>query len=203
MDHRIAKLTESLRRIGEIEVTDWDFAELLHRDVEDLEVTRALRRLGRMRVTEWDFKDVLPAVNRLARKEVDLVDAFRRAAAYRVMEWDFRNPTGHHDKTGAATADAYLSPEEMQALIQRLKSFLGFVAGGLTEYPEHARITVTESAPTLLRFRLILVKRDAAMLIGHGGHTAAAIRRIMQGAGTAKGVNVLLNILTHEEAAGS
>jgi predicted RNA-binding protein YlqC (UPF0109 family) len=40
-------------------------------------------------------------------------------------------------------------------------------------------------------------------LIGHGGHTAAAIRRILQNAGQRHGVHVILNILSHEEAAMS
>jgi uncharacterized protein len=191
----MSRFTESLKRIGAIEVTDWDFAELLHRDIEDLQVARSLRRLSRMRVTEWDFKDVLPAVNRLAHREVDLVDIFKRAAAYRVMEWDFKSPAP--SKAG----ESPVSDEEVRSLGERLKNFLGFVAAGLIEQPGHARITVTEIAPAVLCFRLILVKRDSAILIGHGGHGAAAIRRIMQASGEAKRVKILLRVLTHEEAA--
>jgi predicted RNA-binding protein YlqC (UPF0109 family) len=193
----MSKFTESLKRLGDIEVTDWDFAELLHRDIEDLEVTRSLRRLGRMRVTEWEFKDVLPAMNRLAHKEVNLVDIFRRAAAYRVMEWDFKTATTRPHKAG----EAPVSDEEIRSLSQCLERFLSFVATGLIEQPGHARITVSEIAPAVLCFRLILVKRDAAILIGHGGHGAAAIRRIMQAIGQAKRVNILLKVMTHEEAA--
>ena len=201
MQNRLSKFTASLKRIGDIEVTDWDFVELLNRDVEDLELTRSLRRLGGVRVTEWEFKDVLPAVNRFAHKEVDLVDIFKRAAAYRVMEWDFRDAIRHHAEAGGKPADAPLSDEEMRGLIQRLEGFLGFVAAGLIEQPRHARIMVREIAPSLWCFRLVLVKRDAAILIGHGGHGAAAIRRIMQALGEAKRVKILLKVMTHEEAA--
>jgi predicted RNA-binding protein YlqC (UPF0109 family) len=60
---------------------------------------------------------------------------------------------------------------------------------------------VTEIAPAVLCFSLILVKRDTAILIGHGGHGAAAIRRILQAIGEANRVKILLRVMTHEEAA--
>lgn len=194
---RMSRFTESLKRIGDIEVTEWDFAQLLHRDIEDLEVTRSLRRLGGMRVTEWEFKDVLPAMNRLAHKEVDLVDIFKRAAAYRVMEWDFNTTARSQSKAG----ELPVSDEEIGSISRRLEKFLGFVAAGLIEQPAHARISMRQIAPAVLCFRLILVKRDAAILIGHGGHGAAAIRRIMQAVGETRRVKILLRVLTHEEAA--
>lgn len=205
MQKRISKLAGSLKRIGDIEVNDWDFMELLHKDIRDLEVARSLRRLGKMRVTEWEFKDVLPAVNKLAHKEVDLGDIFRRAAAYRVMEWDFREAFGsHHDGSADSprmNARKPPSTAEIGALSARLTRFLASTAHELIEEPAHAQVMVREIQPAVLCFTMVLLRRDAATLIGHGGHTAAAIRRLMQAVGLSQGVHVLLRVLSHEEFA--
>lgn len=205
--NRLARLAKSIKEIGDIEVTDWDFMEILHTNVEDLEVARSLRRLGRIRVTDWEFRDVLPAVNKIAHKEVHLVDAFKRAAAYRVMEWDFRDLLDDDEDDGENQAGGMHrsapSGEELQRIIRSFTSFLGFVCRGLIEHPDHACIKVVEIEPGVLRFKLVLVKRDAAALIGHGGHTAAAIRRLLQAAGRRQGVHVLLAVLSHEEDAGT
>jgi len=176
---------------------------ILHKDIKDLEFARSLRKLGSIRVTEWEFSDVLPAVNRLAHKEVDLVNILKRTANYRVTDWDLRDLLRHHEEAGdydrmRATP---ASPEEMQALILRLTRFLGFVTQGLIEMPEHARIKAIELEPGVLRFKLVLVQRDAAALIGHGGHTAAAIRKLIKDAGRRQGAHVLLQVLSHEEEA--
>ena len=176
---------------------------ILHTDIKDLEVTRSLRRLGSIRVTEWDFSDVLPTVSRLAHKEVDLVDIFKRTCNYRVTEWDFRDLLHSHLKDEERKSPTPPSPEEMQAIIHRLTAFLGFVTEGLVEQPQHARIKVAEMQPVMLRFKLVLVRRDTAALIGHGGHSAAAIRRLMQDAGHRQGVQVLLQVLSHEEDAAT
>lgn len=177
---------------------------ILHTDIKDLELTRSLRRLGSIRVTDWEFSDVLPAVSRLAHKEVDLVDIFKRTCNYRVTDWDFRDLLHSHlSEKDEDESTAQLSPEEMQAIIHRLTAFLGFVTEGLVEQPQHARIKVAEIQPGLLRFKLVLVRRDTAALIGHGGHSAAAIRRLMQDAGHRQGVQVLLQVLSHEEDAAT
>jgi predicted RNA-binding protein YlqC (UPF0109 family) len=91
--------------------------------------------------------------------------------------------------------------EELQQIIRSFTAFLGFVSRGLIEHPDHARIKVAEIEPGVIRFKLVMVKRDAAALIGHGGHTAAAIRRLLQAAGRRHGVHVLLAVLSHEEDA--
>lgn len=193
MSKRIHKLTSSLREIGEIEVTEADFLELMHKDIRDLEITRSLRKLGNCKVMEWDFRDVLPAVNKLAHQEVDIAGFLKRTAHYKVMEWDFRSMlSARQDKLQP-------DPAEMQALILRLKNFLQFTAVNLIDGPDHAQIKVSEIAQGVLDFRLVMMKRDVAMLIGTGGHTAAAIRGMMKAAAARHGVQVLLRIHSHEE----
>jgi uncharacterized protein len=198
MPNPISKLASSIKHLGEIQVTELDFMDLLNKDIRELEIGRSLRKLGNIRVMEWDFRTVLPAVNKLAHKEVDLVDIVKRTARYKVMEWDFRNalnPEGEPAPSGKQELD----PGEMQALIVRLKNFLQYVAVNLIDEPNHAQIKVQEIAPKVLRFRIILVKRDVAMLIGKEGHTASAIRNILKAAAGIHGVAALLQIHSHEE----
>jgi hypothetical protein len=194
MPKRISKIATSLKHLGEIQVAELDFVDLLNKDIKELEIGRSLRRLGNIRVTEWDFRNVLPAVNKLAQQEVDIIDIVRRTASYKVMEWDFRNT-----KPAAPLADGSISQEEMQAIILRLKNFLQFVVANLIDEPKHAQIKVREIAPKVLRFKVVLVKRDVAMLIGREGHTASAIRSILKTAAGLNGVQALLDIHSHEE----
>lgn len=197
----VSGIAKSLRQLGEIQVNDWDFEGLLHKDIRDLEFTKSLRRLGSIQVMEWDFRDVLAAVNRLAQKEVDLVDLAKRLADYKVMEWDFRSAhsAGSAVIQPSAPVKTLLRHEELQALIVRLRDFLQFAVVNLIDEPKYAHVKVSEIAPNVLRFKLVLVKRDVSMLIGTGGHTAAAIRNLMKGVAGEKGVAVLLQILSHEE----
>jgi hypothetical protein len=146
---------------------------------------------------DWDFRNALPAMNRLANQEVDLVGLLKRTAHYKVMEWDFRSSLRDENKHGMP--EPHLTAEEMQALIVRLKDFLQYVVANLIDEPGHAQVKVLEIAPNVLRFRLVLVKRDVAMLIGMQGHTASAIRSLLKAAAGLHGVLVLLEILSHEE----
>jgi predicted RNA-binding protein YlqC (UPF0109 family) len=193
MPKRTSKFSNSLKQLGEIQVTEWDFMDLLNKDIGDLEITHSLRRLGNMRVMEWDFKTVLPAVNRLAHQEVDLIGFVKRTARYKVLDWDFRSPLP------AKPLERCLSPADMQALVVRLKSFLQYVVVRLIDEPGHAQIKVREIQPNVLRFKLVLVQRDVAMLIGREGHTASAIRNILKAAAGSHGVRALLQIHSHEE----
>ncbi|MEX1116149.1 MAG: KH domain-containing protein [Akkermansiaceae bacterium] len=196
MPNHVSKFTKSLKRLGEIQVTEWDFMDLLNKDVSELKISRSLKRLGNIRVMEWDFRTVMPAVNKLANQEVDLVDMIKRTAHYKVIEWDFRSAL---PPAPSASGSKGLTAEEMQGLMLRLKNFLQYVAVNLTDEPSRAQIKVQEIAPNVLRFRLILVKRDVALLIGHGGHTAAAIRALLKTAAGTSGVHALLVICSHEE----
>lgn len=202
MSNQFSKLATSLKHLGDIEVNDWDFKALLNKDIKDLEVSRSLRRLGNVQVMDWDFRTVLPAVNRLAHQEVDLIDLIRRTANYKVMEWDFRNPTHPLDEEADDGTAIPIDPEEMQALILRLKNFLEYVVVNLIDEPSHAQIKVREIEPGVLRFKLILVNRDVSMLIGREGHTAAAVRSVLQAASRIHGVQTILQIHSHETEAG-
>ena len=203
MAKRISKFATSLKQLGDIQVSDLDFVELLNKDIRELEISHSLRRLGNIRVMEWDFRTILPAVNKLAHQEVDLVNLVKRTAHYKVMEWDFRSALHAESKAApqepGGSSENRLSPEEMQALIVRLKNFLQFVVVNLIDEPNHAQIKVQEIGPTVLRFKLVLVKRDVAMLIGRQGHTAAAIRGTLKAAAAMSGAQVLLQIHSHEE----
>lgn len=195
MPKRISKVASSLKHLGEIQVNEWDFMSLMNRDISELELTRSLRRLGNLQVMEWDFKTVLPAVNKLANKEVDLIRFVKRTAQYKVIDWDFRSAP----KTEGNAAAERITDEEMQAVIVRLKSFLEYVVVNLIDEPGHAQIKVQQIGPNVLRFKLVLVKRDVAMLIGREGHTAAAIRSILKSAAGMNGVQALLQIHSHEQ----
>ena len=203
MAKRISKLTHSLKQLGQIQVTDWDFMALLHTDIRELEITRSLRRLGRSQVMEWDFRTILPAVKKTANQEVDLLSFVKRIANYKVMEWDFRSAVPAEPKPAphqpAQALGKSLSRSEMQAITLRLKNFLQYVVVHLIDEPNHAQIKVAEIGPTGLRFRLVLVKRDVAMLIGREGLTAAAIRSILKAVAGIHGVQALLQIHSHEE----
>lgn len=187
MAKRISRITSSLKQLGEIQVNDWDFMALLHKDIGELEVGRSLRRLGEIQVLEWDFRTALPAVAKLANTEVDLVDLVKKTAAYKVLEWDF------HSKPVLA----------VDALSLRLMDFLHYVTAQLANEPGHAHIRVEKLAEDVLRFRLLVTHRDEPLLTGRGGETASAIRRLMKAAGHPHGVHVLLEIMTHEKAAKS
>lgn len=198
MSKSTARFTDSLKHLGEIQVNEWDFMALLNKDIKDVEIRQSLRKLGSIRVMEWDFRSVLPAVNKLASQEVDLVGIIKRTANYKLMEWDFRKPFPAERKH-APHEEAGLSREEMQALVVHLKAFLQYVVVNLIDEPGHAQVRIQEIAPSVLRLKLVLTKRDVAMLIGREGHTAAAIRRILKATAGADGVHALLEIQSHDE----
>ncbi len=60
---------------------------------------------------------------------------------------------------------------------------------------------MAELAPKKLRFKLILAQGDVAMLIGRNGFTASAIRSVLKAAAEREGVQVNLQIHSHEEEA--
>jgi predicted RNA-binding protein YlqC (UPF0109 family) len=195
MPRRASKIADSLKQLGAIQVTDWDFMGLLNTEIKELEISRSLSRLGRTQVMEWDFRAALPAVKRVANQEVDLVSLLKRTASYKVMDWDFKSVRP------MVPAAPSISRDDMQAILVRLKNFLQYVAVNLIDEPDHAQIKVTEMGPTGLRFKLVLVKKDVVLLIGREGHTAAAIRNILKAAAATHGVQVLLQIHSHEEEA--
>ncbi len=89
----------------------------------------------------------------------------------------------------------------MQAVTDRLKNFLQYVAVNLIDEPSQAQLKVAELGPKRLRFKLVLAKVDVAMLIGRNGFTASAIRSVLKAAADREGVQVSLQIHSHEEEA--
>ncbi len=89
----------------------------------------------------------------------------------------------------------------MHAVTDRLKNFLQFVAVKLIDKPEQAQLKVAELGPKRLRFKLVLGREDVAMLIGRNGFTASAIRSVLKAAAEKEGVQVTLQIHSHEEEA--
>ncbi len=87
----------------------------------------------------------------------------------------------------------------MQAVTDRLKNFLQYVAVNLIEDPSKAQLKMAELGPKRLRFKLILAKGDVALLIGRNGFTASAIRSVLKAAADKEGVQVSLQIHSHEE----
>lgn len=196
MESRIAKIASSLKQIGDIQVTEWDFMGLLNTEIRELEFARSLRRLGAIRVTEWDFSEVIPAIRETANREVDLSRIFRKAARTRIMERDFNSKVGSvENPSSSATLGKHPKRERVKA---NLEGFLGYAVAHLIDEPEQARIRLKEMGPSGLCFQVLLAERDVAALIGRGGHTAAALRRILQAVGARDGVQVLLHIQTHE-----
>ena len=203
MPKRTSKPVRSNKKPAETDIPERDFMSLLHTDIKELEITRSLKRLGSIQVMEWDFRTVLPAVRKIANQEVDLIDLVKRTAQYKVIDWDFRSALPAKRKPAPPEPTIplrqYLSRAEMQTLAAGLRDFLQFVVANLLDEPDHAQIEVTELGPTGLRFKLVLGKREMAMLIGREGVTAAAIRNILKAAAGMKGVQALLQIQSREE----
>ncbi len=91
----------------------------------------------------------------------------------------------------------------MQAVTDRLKNFLQYVAVNLIDEPAQAQLRVAELGPKKLRFKLILAQQDVAVLIGRNGFTASAIRSVLKAAADREGVQVSLQIHSHEEEAAA
>jgi predicted RNA-binding protein YlqC (UPF0109 family) len=197
MPKRISEITDSIRELGEIQVTDWDLMGLLNKDLKELEIGRSLRKLGNKKVMEWDFGTALPTVHKLAHREVDVIGWVKRAARFKVMEWDFRSTL-----QGAGDPSEVPDPGEMQELIVRLRSFLHFVAMNLIDEPDRAEIRIQEIGPGVVRFKLVVAEKDLKTMLGRDGSTASAVRNLLKAAALADGAHALLEIHSHEEGAG-
>jgi predicted RNA-binding protein YlqC (UPF0109 family) len=199
MTTRISEIADSLRQLGDIQVSEWDFKALLNKDIKDLEIGSSLRKLGNRKVMDWDFKTALPAVHKIAHQEVDLVGWVKRAAQYKVIDWDFRGASDDDGGQASAASRRLPDAEEQQELMVRLRSFLHFTAVNLIDEPEQAEIRIQEIGPGAFRFKLVVTPQDLKVLIGREGATGAAIRNLLKMAALEKGVHVLLQIISHEE----
>lgn len=196
MPKHVSNLSKTLKDLGEIQVTDWELPEFLRKDISELEIGRSLNNIGKIQITEWDLKDIIPSLKELARKEVDVLGMLKRAADYKVTDWDLREAL-----LKSWANERKLSRKQVAAVGEQLRGYLQFVVEQLVEEPEYAVILVDELAPQFLRFKIVLKKRDQAMLIGMNGYTAGPIRRILKDTALNRGVYALLHIESHEEAA--
>ncbi len=89
----------------------------------------------------------------------------------------------------------------MQAVTEKLRNFLQYVAVNLIDEPSQAQLKVAELGAKRVRFKLVLAQADVAMLIGRNGFTASAIRSVLKAAAEKEGVQVSLQIHSHEEEA--
>lgn len=90
---------------------------------------------------------------------------------------------------------------DMSPVTERLRNFLQYVAVKLIDDPGQAQLKVAELSPKKVRFKLVLSKMDVAMLIGRNGFTASAIRNVLKAAADKEGVQITLQIHSHEEEA--
>jgi len=89
----------------------------------------------------------------------------------------------------------------MQQVSDQLRNFLQYVAVQFIDHPEKAQLRVAQVGPKRLRFKLILDSSDVALLIGRNGFTASAVRSVLKAAADREGVQVSLQIHSHEEEA--
>lgn len=180
----MSDITKSLRQIGEIQVNDWDFAGLLHKD---LEVAESLRKLGNIKVNDWDFKSTLPKVHEIAHKEIDLPEILKRAAAIKVLDLDFSDPK---EKSREAA---------IRGFCQRMRDFLNFIVSRLANEPEKVEFHISEPSPGVIRFRILLTRKDLKEVIGRDGATASAIRGLLKQRASAQGLRALLELRSFDE----
>ena len=104
-------------------------------------------------------------------------------------------------QTGLAGNTLTVHTSTMQPATERLRNFLQYVAVKLIDDPAQAQLKVAELAPKKLRFKLVLAPADVAMLIGRNGFTASAIRSVLKAAAEQEGMQVSLQIHSHDEEA--
>ncbi len=182
-------ITRKLRKLGDIQVNDWEFPQFLNKDIKDLEIGKSLKRLGKVQVTEWKFSDVLPAINKVAQTEIDIDGFVRRTANYKVTEWDFRDALPGNKKKRVST------------IIESLSAYLEFSISSLINEPKYLSLHAKEIAPRVIQFNAVMTRKDTAQLIGMDGKTAGPIRRLLKAAANHHGASALLKIQSHEEAA--
>ena len=81
----------------------------------------------------------------------------------------------------------------------QMRDFLQFTAVQLIDHPEKAQLRMAEVEDGHYRFRLIVEKEDVAILIGKNGFTASTLRSLLKAAAEKFGVQVSLQIHSHEE----
>jgi len=87
----------------------------------------------------------------------------------------------------------------MRETTDQIKDFLQFITLQFIEHPDEAQLRVVEVDQSHVRFRIIAAQSDVALLIGRNGFTISAIRNVMKAAASRLGLQVSLQIHSHEE----
>jgi uncharacterized protein len=173
MSKRVSKTVKPDKGSGKEKAEPGEFIKLLKTDIKDLEIGDTLKRLGNLQVNDWEIRRPKRAAKAV---ETKLSTKAKGAAK--------KSKSRHHE-----------------LLAEQLKNFLLYVATNLIEEPSRVLIHASDISPKVLRLRLVLVQRDLSMLVGRGGDTAEVIRSILKARGREHGVDVLLQIISHEEYA--
>ncbi len=75
-----------------------------------------------------------------------------------------------------------------------MEHFLRYVIRELVEFPDEVAIAKTE-APQRIVFQVAMRKSDLGRIIGRGGHTVEALRRLLNAAASKRGLRASLQIL--------
>ena len=164
---------------------------LMHTDIKDLKISRKLRELGEIRVNDWELGDVLPAVRELAKREVDVPELLRKTANYRVFEIDFEGKSRKHPKSEGVA--------KINAAFKQAESFINYLFEKLARGEEKAEIKRVEHRPNHHLVVVVLSHHGASAFIGRGGHTAEAVRSVIQGIGARAGVVFELKVVEANE----
>jgi uncharacterized protein len=77
-----------------------------------------------------------------------------------------------------------------------MKEVLEYLARSLVDDPDAVRVSEsTEGDGAVVVLRLSVAPDDMGKVIGKGGRTARAIRRVVQAAGTREGVRAIVEIV--------
>jgi predicted RNA-binding protein YlqC (UPF0109 family) len=87
----------------------------------------------------------------------------------------------------------------MRETTDQIKDFLQFITLQFIKHPDQAQLRVAEVDENHIRFRLIVAQSDVAILIGRNGFTASAIRNVIKAVADRQGIQVSLQIHSHEE----
>lgn len=195
MAKRVRNISKSLKKIGDLQVNDWELPQVFNKNISELEIRQSLGRLGNIQVTDWELRSAINSIQHLANKEVDVVSFLKNAADYKVIDWDFREALSKSKSEPKLLSDA-----DLQAVIERLQGYLEFVIKPLIKQPRYASFHVEEIAPQVVSFKVVLKQRDLSALIGMNGLTVGPIRRILKDVALKDGVYALLRVQSIEEA---
>ncbi len=75
-----------------------------------------------------------------------------------------------------------------------MEEFLRYVIRELVEFPDEVAIAKTEISQRII-FQVVMRQSDLGRIIGRGGHTVEALRRLLNAAASKRGIRASLQIL--------